>query len=119
MPAEGAPGVGRPPARPAPAGDGAQQARVGLLDEEADAAPGREGAEDERVADRGEVLAPRGEEGLARGAAPVEGGRVLRGRARVVVAAAARGRGVADREALERGRRVRRQRLLTYLCLHS
>ena len=84
-------------------------ARVRLADEQAEAALGGEAAHHQRVADGGEVLAARGEGGLVVGAAPVEGRRVLRRRPRVVVAAAARGRRVADRQALERARRVRGQ----------
>ena len=64
-----------------PAGDGADHPRVRLVHVEAEAALRGEAAEDERIADRGEVLAPHRERGLALGAAPVEAGGVLRRRA--------------------------------------
>src|SRR5207248_11680279 len=95
--------------RHVPAGDGPHHARVGLLEEEPEAALGGEPAHDERVADGGEVLAAGGEGGLALRPTPVEPLRVLRRRTRVVVAPPARRRGVADREALEGARRVGRQ----------
>src|SRR5205823_10261237 len=95
--------------RHVPAGDGPHHARVGLLEEEPEAALGGEPAHDERVADGREVLAAYGEGRLALRPTPVEPLRVLRRGARVVVAPAARRRGVADREALEGARRVGRQ----------
>jgi hypothetical protein len=66
----------------------------------------REAAEHERVVHGREVLAAHGELGLAVRAAPVVALGILRRRPRVVVAAAARRRRVADREPLERARRV-------------
>src|SRR5437773_2448579 len=92
-----------------PPRDGADHPRVGLLEKEAEAPLGGEAAHDERVADGGEVLASDRERGLVFGGPAVEPLSVLGSRAGVVVAPAAGRRGVADREPLERPRRVRRQ----------
>src|SRR2546425_1592943 len=92
-----------------PAGDGEDHPRVGLLEEESETALGGEAAQDERVADGREVLAPHGERGLVLGGPTIEPLRVLGSRTRVVVAPAAGRRGVADREPLERARRGCRQ----------
>src|SRR5262249_56999395 len=81
----------------------------GLLHEEAEAALGSEAAEDEGIVDSGEVLASHGELGLAVGTPSVVALRVLWRGARVVMAAAASCRGIADGHALERTRRVRGQ----------
>ena len=89
-----------------PAGHRGEQPRVGLVQEEPEAALRREPAHHEAVVHRGEVLALRGEGGLVLRRAPVEPLRVLGRGARVVVAPAPGRRRVPDRHALERARRV-------------
>src|SRR5262249_12849327 len=83
------------------------RARVRLADVKAEATLGGEPAHDQRVADRGEMLAADRERGLVLRAAAIERRRVLGRGPRVVVTAAAGRGGVADGQAFERARGVR------------
>src|SRR6266700_3839492 len=67
-----------------PPRDGTDHPRIRFLHEKAEATLRSEATEHERVVDRGEVLAPHGELGLALGAAAIVTLGVLGGGARVV-----------------------------------